>query len=192
MQKIRTIYIRDEANPKRVTDEIDPDCQWVFDGEGKATEKFDGSACLVRDGLLYRRLHLRPGKDKPPGWIHWSFNDPSPTGHGWLPVTGCKSDAYHREAWASRAQFKDGTYEVVGPKSNGNPHQLLEHTLWQHGLVTYADMPDKPVDGCQLEEWFVDHPPMEGIVWHHPDGRMAKIKAKDFGLRWPCIKHRGE
>lgn len=23
----------------------------------------------------------------------------------------------------------------------------------------------------------------EGIVWHHPDGRMVKIKAKDFGLR---------
>jgi len=22
--------------------------------------------------------------------------------------------------------------------------------------------------------------PMEGLVWHHPDGRMAKIKARDF------------
>ena len=25
----------------------------------------------------------------------------------------------------------------------------------------------------------------EGIVWHHPDGRMAKIKRKDFGFDWP-------
>ena len=24
---------------------------------------------------------------------------------------------------------------------------------------------------------------IEGIVWHHPDGRMVKIKAKDFGFR---------
>jgi len=24
---------------------------------------------------------------------------------------------------------------------------------------------------------------IEGIVWHHADGRMVKIKGKDFGLR---------
>lgn len=24
---------------------------------------------------------------------------------------------------------------------------------------------------------------IEGIVWHHRDGRMAKIKARDFGWR---------
>ena len=24
---------------------------------------------------------------------------------------------------------------------------------------------------------------IEGIVWHHPDGRMVKIKAKDFGIK---------
>lgn len=25
---------------------------------------------------------------------------------------------------------------------------------------------------------------IEGLVWHHPDGRMAKIKRRDFGLKW--------
>jgi len=24
---------------------------------------------------------------------------------------------------------------------------------------------------------------IEGIVWHHPDGRMVKIKKKDFGYK---------
>jgi hypothetical protein len=24
---------------------------------------------------------------------------------------------------------------------------------------------------------------IEGIVWHHSDGRMVKIKAKDFGIK---------
>jgi hypothetical protein len=24
---------------------------------------------------------------------------------------------------------------------------------------------------------------IEGIVWHHEDGRMVKIKGKDFGIR---------
>lgn len=23
---------------------------------------------------------------------------------------------------------------------------------------------------------------VEGVVWHHPDGRMVKIKTRDFGL----------
>ncbi len=27
---------------------------------------------------------------------------------------------------------------------------------------------------------------IEGVVFHHPDGRMAKIKAKDYGLRRPA------
>jgi hypothetical protein len=26
---------------------------------------------------------------------------------------------------------------------------------------------------------------IEGIVWHHQDGRMAKIKRRDFGYPWP-------
>jgi hypothetical protein len=28
------------------------------------------------------------------------------------------------------------------------------------------------------------HKDIEGIVWHHPDGRMVKIKKKDFGYKW--------
>jgi hypothetical protein len=29
---------------------------------------------------------------------------------------------------------------------------------------------------------------IKGIVWHHPDGRMAKIKGKDFGINRKRIK----
>jgi hypothetical protein len=24
---------------------------------------------------------------------------------------------------------------------------------------------------------------IEGIVWHHPDGKMVKIKTRDFGIK---------
>jgi hypothetical protein len=38
----------------------------------------------------------------------------------------------------------------------------------------------------EIREWLDDPEfPFEGIVWHHPDGRMAKVKARDFGIRWP-------
>lgn len=36
-----------------------------------------------------------------------------------------------------------------------------------------------------LREWLTSHP-VEGLVFHHPDGRLAKIKRRDFGLRWPA------
>ena len=28
--------------------------------------------------------------------------------------------------------------------------------------------------------WLLAHPQFEGIVWHHPDGRRAKLKHRDF------------
>ena len=35
-------------------------------------------------------------------------------------------------------------------------------------------------DGLKL---YLEHRDIEGIVWHHPDGRMVKIKKRDFGFR---------
>ena len=32
-----------------------------------------------------------------------------------------------------------------------------------------------------LKAWFMHHD-VEGVVWRHPDGRMAKIKGRDFGI----------
>lgn len=30
---------------------------------------------------------------------------------------------------------------------------------------------------------------IEGIVFHHPDGRMCKIRRSDFGFKWGKIKN---
>lgn len=189
MQKIPTLYIRDKANPKLVTREVDPDCQWVIDGEGVATEKEDGSACLVRHGVLYRRHRVKLGKSKPPGWIHWNFEQPETSGHGWALVGDSTADQYHREAWSRVAEFlPDGTYELVGPSLQKNPYEITYHALRKHGSFRHSCV---PTGHAELREWFKDMYPMEGIVWHHPDGRMAKIKRRDFGLPWPAIEERG-
>lgn len=45
-------------------------------------------------------------------------------------------------------------------------------------------LPDAPRDYDGLKEFLADRC-IEGIVWHHPDGRMVKIKARDFGIPWP-------
>jgi hypothetical protein len=43
-------------------------------------------------------------------------------------------------------------------------------------------IPDAPRMFEGLRTWLAEND-VEGIVWHHPDGRMAKIKARDFGLK---------
>ena len=192
MQKIPTLYVRDTGNRvKFVTREVNPDCQWVIDGEGVATIKWDGSACLIRDGVLYRRHRVKLGKAKPPGWIHWNSEHPEQSGHGWALVDDSTSDQYHREArdlaWIAYKP-SDGTYELVGPSLQSNPHQLSRHQLWLHGDTSCRDAPTGFDD---LREWFKDMHPMEGLVWHHRDGRMAKIKRRDFGLQWPVLARKG-
>lgn len=180
LKKIPTIFVRDSANPKLVTRERTPDCQWVFDGEGVATRKTDGTACLIRDGRLYKRLEWKEGKgDAPPEWLHHDFDPNIRHGHGWIPVGIGPDDWMHRDVqWKHLAP---GTYELVGPKIGKNPERAESLTLTRHGDVCY---PDAPRDFDGLSTWLAEHE-IEGLVWHHQDGRMAKIKARDFGIRWP-------
>lgn len=34
-----------------------------------------------------------------------------------------------------------------------------------------------------LLDWLTSHEE-EGLVFHHPDGRLAKLRRKDFGIKW--------
>ena len=51
-----------------------------------------------------------------------------------------------------------------------------------HTLVAHAEAEvfDTPRDFEGLRSWLLAHPTYEGIVWHHPDGRRAKLKHRDF------------
>jgi hypothetical protein len=49
----------------------------------------------------------------------------------------------------------------------------------EHGLLKLQSAP-RTFDA--LREYLKPQD-IEGIVWHHPDGRMAKIKKRDFGLK---------
>ena len=73
-------------------------------------------------------------------------------------------------------KYPDGTYELCGPKVQGNPEGLISHELVRHGGVTLGDAPRS---FRALRDYFASHD-VEGIVWHHPDGRMAKLKGRDF------------
>lgn len=162
----------------RVVDKPHADCGWVFSGEGVATTKIDGTCCMVRDGALYKRRELKRGDAPPPGFEASGTDDETGKTVGWVAVGAGPDDKYHREA--SATGLADGTYELVGPKVQGNPEHYQRRTLVPHASLGIAEQPPRDFDG--LRAWLAGRD-IEGLVFHHPDGRMAKIKLRDFGLK---------
>lgn len=183
MKKIPTLFKRDwNGDRSRVLAEIHEDCNWVVAGEGWPTRKLDGTSCLVREGRLYKRRELRKD-DKTPENFEAVEND-AETGKivGWVLVGNGPEDRWHREAFSRSSTFDPGTYELVGPKIQGNPEQYAQHELVPHSAVELECGRDvlRTFDG--LRAWLTTQD-IEGIVFHHSDGRMAKIKLRDFGFK---------
>ena len=190
MHKIVSLFRRDYQGDRLVVDELMPGAEWVPAGEGTPTRKFDGTCCMVRAGRLFKRFSCREGKKLPEGFeLEERTEQKDLRGHdvvklyGWVPVGDGPQDKHHREGWAvtlaaSGGAIDDGTYELCGPKVQGNPEGLSEHQLVRHGSVVLEAVPRTFEE---IKGWFRGKD-VEGIVWHQPDGRMVKIKKKDFGL----------
>jgi hypothetical protein len=179
VRKIISLYRRDYDGTKLVYDEVVSGAEWVLAGEGVATRKWDGTCCMVRDGQLFKRYTLRRGKTAPDRYepaTEWDEN----TGkqEGWIPVDpNDPADKWHIAA-LDGVSLADGTYELVGPKVQGGIEGLDGHALIPHGRDVLSDAP-RSFDSLRS---YLDGVGIEGIVWHHPDGRMVKIKARDFGV----------
>jgi hypothetical protein len=180
VNKIPTIFVRDMSKqPALVIPEWVPGTEWVRDGEGVATRKYDGTSCLVRDGKLYKRRELRPGDNAPADFESLGTDENTGKTVGWVPVGDGPDDKWHREAFES--WHPDGTYELLGPKIQGNKDQRTKHVLQDHNMARTYPLAPRTFDGIKA---FLTENVIEGLVWHHDDGRMAKIKRRDFGLRW--------
>lgn len=179
MRKIPTIFDRDWDGNRQVVAKPNPAAEWVFAGEGVPTRKLDGTSVMVREGRRFRRRELRAGEKQPDDFEVASVDDETGKTVGWVPVGDGPADRYPREAAGGG---EDGTYELVGPKVQGNPERYETHELVRHGAEVFDPAP--PTDHAGLRAW-LDGRDVEGVVWHHPDGRMAKIKLRDFGLKRP-------
>ena len=181
MKKIITLFQRNYSTDHLVRDELVPGAEWVAAGEGFPTRKVDGTCCLVRGGKLYKRFELKSGRLEPRGFERAQEPDPV-TGDcpGWVPVGDGPEDRWHRQAFDITAcLLPDGTYELCGPKVQANAEGYLEHVLLRHGYLLAPDTP-RTFEGLRN---YLEAEDLEGIVWHHPDGRMVKIKKKDFGFK---------
>lgn len=182
MEKIPTLFERDERF--KVVDRPRAECAWVFDGDGVGTEKLDGTnvRLTVRSGRLVRVEKRRnPGKEHKAqgivdGWYVDTTADPEDK---WILEAAGNTDV---TAWA------DGEHpcEALGPRIQGNALGLDAHLC----VPFNTDAPvleTAPRSYAELREFLAEldsrYAPghlAEGIVFHHPDGRRAKIKRKDF------------
>ena len=178
MKKIPTIFKRNTENMSEIIDEPNPECLWVFCGEGVATRKYDGTCVKIEKGEYFKRREIQKGKKAPQNFIEEMTDTNTGKRVGWVPVENTPENKYHLEAYDPA--LPDGTYELVGPKIQGNPENYETHTLVKHSEATrFFDVPKRFKD---IADWLVDKD-IEGLVFHHPDGRMAKIKKRDFGLK---------
>jgi hypothetical protein len=185
MRKIPTLFVRDfDARPAHVLPKVNPGCEWVLAGEGVPTRKYDGTcAMLDEDGRWWARREVKRGKAAPPNYLLIEEDPVTGKTVGWEPVEQTGFAKFHAEAVENcgPAEGITGTFELIGPRVNGNPERSDMHLLVEHAHARHVDVPELTFDGIRktvLELASADG--CEGIVWHHEDGRMAKIKARDF------------
>jgi hypothetical protein len=188
LNKIETIF--DRGEDFKVIDKIRDGCEWVFNGEGKATEKVDGQnvKVLFKDGKIIHVWKRRnPNKEEKklgiePGYIDADQNDPQDK-HIFRSVNNCKTI------------LPDGEYpcEAFGGKIQGNPLEV-EPNLYFFTMdpKVYENVP-RNFEGLKVcLKYLVSHfnpgKLAEGIVFHNPDGKMAKIKRRDFDYELPRAK----
>ena len=197
MPKIESPFIRKEINGQYiVTPEIAKGYEWVFEDETTmAIEKLHGTNVSIQivDGVVtgvWNRTERLPFFNK--GKQHIVMGIMNSFSKGYMEF------------------LEDGQHfgELIGPKVNGNPYNLTEH-IWipfkTYGQkhLSYTCWGKYPKTFESISEWFKELMPLynlrihgkdefkgtalegqtqfvEGIVFTHPDGRMAKLRRDMF------------
>jgi len=199
MRRIPTVFITD--NNKIASKSYNKECMWVMDRTKlNAYIKIDGMPCYSDGAIIYRRYNrklLKSGKrrDVPKNliWKPSEIEDSQDKNfYGWLQIDKNSNNKFFIEALTNYVRTHNhslpmGSYELVGPKINKNIYKLKKHILVRH---KNKEILPPPVLWEEIE-WFFRFNPIgrsiEGIVFHHRDGRMAKIKRINFGLSWPSV-----
>ncbi|MCK5149693.1 hypothetical protein KAJ87_02100 [Candidatus Pacearchaeota archaeon] len=186
MPKIESPFVRVMKDGNYVVkDLIVAGYNWVFEDDSvMAIEKLHGTnvSILIQEGTViavFNRTERIPFINKGKKWlIEGILNSKE---RGYLEFLG------------------DGQHfgELIGPRVNGNPYKLEEH-LWipfsgfcqKH--LKFKSWGKYPKDFKTISEWFKELLPLyscmkgnkegfiEGIVFTHPDGRMAKLRKDMF------------
>lgn len=191
VQKIPTVFVRNEQDRRYVTNAINPGCEWVAEGFGTATRKYDGTCVMLNEnGAWWARREVKPGKQSPDHFMPVSFDEATGKTVDWEPIEQSAFAKYHAEAVENiesigederHVPWAPGTFELIGPKVNGNPEKRAEHQLVRHLMAEPLAFTDRSFTELRRILLFLHEKfGYEGVVFHHEDGRMAKLKARDF------------
>jgi hypothetical protein len=191
MEKIPTLFDRNWDTNRKVNEKVAVE-HFNFDN-AIATEKLDGMnvRITVRNHIVVRVEKRRnPDKSqKANGIIDPWYVDANETDN---------ADAYIFEAVKNTdfSTVPDGEWsaEALGEKIQGNPLNLVGHTLFFFSLANWREkvtFQHVPTDFEGLKKWlpeqktkFGNDTGIEGIVWHNlTNGEMCKIKVKDFDFK---------
>jgi hypothetical protein len=186
VKKMPALFVIDRVAHQATTD-INENAAWIFSEPSHATIKRDGTSITVTDdGKIFARRAVKKGKTAPPGFVPAETD--SYTGHtfGVEPVGQSGYAKMFTEA-AEGVTLQPGTYELCGPKINGNPENLTEPKLLAHGSEEATEIPDMttmPREEAyeKLKTIFADYKKrgIEGVVWWGSDGKRTKLRVKDF------------
>lgn len=189
MLKIPSVFVRDwDGDPNYVTDKPNPECDWVFRGEGVPTRKYDGT-CVMFDGeRWWARREVKAGKAAPLNWVQCDGDDKTGKKMGWEPIEQSGWRKFHAEALVGLGNYAwpVGTYELIGEKVQGNPEVIDGHMLVPHDRAAVVEDRGRDYESIVDVLKNLKDNGVEGIVYHHPDGRKAKIKVKDINWGARC------
>lgn len=196
MPKLESPFVRKEVNGEYiVTPEIAEGYEWVFNDDSVlATEKLHGTnvSIVIQDGVIsqvYNTTERIP-----------LFNKGK-----WHIIEGIM-ESYRR---GYTDFLGDGQHfgELIGERVHGNPHEIEGH-LWipfktyaqEH--LAYKSWGKYPKTFEAISSWFqndifslfarMKHNKVvkpEGVVFVHPDGRMAKLRLDMFDW-WVSVRHK--
>ena len=183
MPKLHSPFVRDHIDGAYVvTDEITEGYDWVFDCEDVvAVEKLNGTnvSILVNQGMvqgIWNRTTQVPFINKGKQFI----------------IEGVQN-AFER-GWLK--ELFDGQHfgELIGGKVAKNPHSVPEHLFvpfnrlmktctmrsWHWFLHEPAEISDwmRTLETMFGKKYGSEY--LEGVVFYHPDGRMAKLRCDMF------------
>ncbi len=88
MQKIPSLFKRDYEGNSQVYDEVVEGSEWVLKGEGVATVKYDGTACMVGGGKYWRRYDRKVSKSAKRRGAPFNPKDFAEAPPDWDPLRG--------------------------------------------------------------------------------------------------------
>jgi len=166
-------------------DKLKPDCEWVIH-EGFATEKLDGTNVMIwvrGETVLAFFRRITPPREQSPSpldkfGLYEEVNRSDPNSK-WI------IDALNN---TDLSGWPDGDHccEAIGPKIQGNPLGLASRRcepldLWPFIYESFPRTFNEIRSALEnLESLCSPGHIAEGVVFHHPDGRRAKIKRRDL------------